>query len=168
MPPYLLRCNLSSSLCNLMRRVSPLVLHAQYCFVWGVSLTRPILFCVGSFSYTPRAVLCGEFLLHNTPQDVLCSKLLFHAPCCFMWGVSLTCLMLCYVGNFLHAPGCFMWGVSLTRSVLCYVGSFSYTPCAVLRGEFPIHNPSCFMWGVSLVCLVLYNDGIYSYTPHAV
>ena len=113
------------------------LLHAPCCFVWGISLTRPMLFCVGSFSYTPRAVLCGEFLLHNTPQDVLCAKLLFHAPCCFMCGVSLTGLMLCYVGNFLHAPGCFMWGVSLTRSVLCYVG------------EFLLHALCCVTWGIS-------------------
>ena len=43
--------------------------------MWGVSLTYPVLFYVGSFSYIPRAVLCGQFL--------------FHAPCCFMWGVLL-------------------------------------------------------------------------------
>ena len=45
-------------------------------FFGVVSLTRPMLFCVGSFSYTPHAVLCGEFLLHS--------------PCYIMWGVSLT------------------------------------------------------------------------------
>ena len=37
------------------------------------------------FSYTPLAVICGEFLLH--------------APCCFMWGVSLTRPLLFYVGS---------------------------------------------------------------------
>ena len=85
-----------------------------------------MLLYVGSFSYTPRALLCGEFLLH--------------APCSVMWGVSLTLSVLFYVGSFsymprallcgeflLHAPCSFMWGVSLTRPMLFYVRSFSYT-----------------------------------------
>ncbi len=82
--------------------------------MWGVSLTRPLLFYVGSFAYTPLAVICGEFLLH--------------ALCSFMWGVSLTSPFLFDVGSFsymplavlcgeflLHAPFCFMRGVSLTH-----------------------------------------------------
>ena len=77
------------------------LLHVLCCFKWGVCLTQPLLFYVGSFSYT---------------------------PCCFMWGVSLPRPVLFYVGSFsytslavlggkflLHAPCCFMWGVSLTR-----------------------------------------------------
>ena len=41
------------------------------CYVtWGVSLTQPMLFYVGSFSSIPYAVLCGKFLLN--------------APYCFM------------------------------------------------------------------------------------
>ena len=44
--------------------------------MWGVSLTRPLLFYVGSFPYTPCALLCEEFLLH--------------ASSCLMRGVSLT------------------------------------------------------------------------------
>ena len=94
--------------------------------MWGVSLTLPLLFHVRSFSYTPLAVLCGEFLLQ--------------APCCYMCGISLTRPLLFYVGSFsytpcallceeflLHASSCFMWGVSLTRP-----------------------GPFCFMRGVSL------------------
>ena len=50
------------------------------------SFTHPMLFYVGSFSYMPHAVLCGEFLLQ--------------APCCVMWGVSLTRLVLLY-GEFI-------------------------------------------------------------------
>ena len=117
--------------------------------MWGVSLTRPLLLYVWSFSYTPLAVLCGEFLLY--------------APCCFMWGVSLTRPLLFYVRSFsytplavicgeflLHAPCSFMWAVSLTRPVLFYVTSFSYMPLAVLCREFLLHAPFCFMRGVSL------------------
>ena len=178
--------------------------------MWGVSLTRLVLFMWGSyFSYTPRAVLRGEFLtcprllyvgsFSYTPRAVYVGIVfLLHAPCCvtwvisympqfffvlFLWGVSLTCLMLCYMGNFLHAPVClfFMWGVSLTRPVLfMWRSCFSYTPCAVLRGDFPLHDPSCVMWEVSFACLVLYNDGIsltrpmlfdlgsFSYAPCAI
>ena len=58
--------------------------------MWAVSLTHPLLLYVGSFSYTPLAVLCGEFLLHT--------------PCCFMWGVSLTRPVLIYVGSFSYTP----------------------------------------------------------------
>ena len=76
-----------------------------------------MLLYVGSFSYTPRALLCGEFLLHS--------------PCSFMWGVSLTRPVFFYVRSFsctlralscgeflLHAPCSFMWGVSRTHSSL--------------------------------------------------
>ena len=85
------------------------VLHTLFCFMWGVCLrdlllfmrgvsilcgeilTCPmLLFYVGSFSYMPHAVLCGEFLLY--------------ALCCFMWGISLTFLMLFYAGSFSYTP----------------------------------------------------------------
>ena len=36
------------------------LLHHLCCFMWGVSLTHPLLFYVGSFPYMPLAVLCGE------------------------------------------------------------------------------------------------------------
>ena len=135
--------------------------------MWGVSLTRTGLFYVGSFSYTPLAVLCGEFL--------------FHTLWCFVWGVSLTYHILFYVGSFsytpqavlcgeflLHAPCWFMWGVSLRRSMLFYVRSFSYRHIAVLCGEFLLHAPWCFMWGVSLTRPVLFYVRSFSYMPPAV
>ena len=131
--------------------------------MWGVSLTRLLLFYTGNFSYTPIAVLCGDFLLHS--------------PCCFMWGVSLTHSMLFYVGTFsstpdvvlcreflLHAPCRLMWGISLTRPLLFYVRSFSYTHFAVLCGEFLLHAPCCFICGVSLSRPLLVYVG--SLTPH--
>ena len=124
-----------------------------------------MLFYVGSFSYTPHAMLHVEFLSH--------------APCYFMWGVSLTHSMRLYVGSFsytphamlygeflLHAQCYFMLGVSLTHPMLCYLGSFSYmplcyvgsfpyTPNAILCAEFLLYAPCYFMWGAlinSLVC----------------
>ena len=169
-----------------------LLLHVPCCFMWGVCLTRPLLFYVGTFSYMPpRCFVWGVSLTR---------------PCCFMWGVSLTRLMLFYVTSFsytplavlcreflLHAPCCFMWGVSLTPPLLFHVGSFSLTcPCvlcgefvlhapAVLCGEFLLHAPCCcFLWGVSLTApccfmcgvslkrLMLFYAGSFSYTPLAV
>ena len=93
--------------------------------------------------------------------------------CCFMWGVSLTLLMLFSVRNFsytphavlcgeflLHSSCCFMWGVSLTLPVLFSVRNFSYTPHAVLCGEFLLHSSCCFMGGVSLTLPVLLSVGV--------
>ena len=52
--------------------------------------------------------------------------------------------MLC--GEFLlHAPCSFMWGVSLTRPMLYYVGSFSYTPHAIIMWGFSCTHPSLFL-----------------------
>ena len=98
-------------------------LTAPCCFMCGVSLKRPMLFYVGSFSYTPLAVLCGEFHVH--------------APCCVMWGVSLTRPLLCYVGSFSYTP----------LAVLC--GQFLlYAPCFFfLCGELLLHTPGCLMYG---------------------
>ena len=143
--------------------------------MWTVSLTCPILFCVGSSSYTPVLFPVGISLTHPvlfhvgivsyTPCAVLCVEFVLHTPCCFMWGVCLRHPLLFYVGSLyfmwgdsymphavvlceeflLHAPCCSIWGVSLTRCVLFYVGSFSYTPLAVLCGEFLFHAPCCFI-----------------------
>ena len=101
--------------------------------MWGVSLTHPVLVYVGSFSYTPHAMLCGEFLLH--------------APCSFMRRVSLTRPMLSdsfsdtphamLFGQFLLQAPCYVIRtVSLTRPMLFYAESFSYTPRAILSGGF--------------------------------
>ena len=153
------------------------------CFMLEVSLTRPVLFDVGSFFYTPLAVLCGVFLLHA--PAVLCGEFLLHAPAVVVvvvfWGVSPTHPLLFYVGSspytplaalfgkfLLHAPCCFMWGVSLTRPLLFYMGSLSYTPCAVGCGEFLLHTSFCFIWGVSLTRNLLFYVGSFSYTTCAV
>ena len=92
-----------------------------------------MLVYVGSFSYTPLAVLCGEFLLYAPCCFI--GEFLLHSLCSLMVSFSYTPLaVLC--GEFLfYAPCCFMWGVSLTRPLLFYLGSFSFTPLAVLCGE---------------------------------
>ena len=66
----------------------------------GEIFTCPmLLYYAGSFSYMPLAVLGGEFLLH--------------APCCFMWGVSLTHSVLFYVGCFSYITGSYFYAGSL-------------------------------------------------------
>ena len=123
--------------------------------MWGDSLPRPVLFYVGSFSYTPLAVLCGKFLLHAT--------------CCFMWGVSLT---RCFIGVGVgvgvpytplavlcgeileHGPCYFMWGISLTQSLLIYVGA-SLTLLVLI-----------FMEEVCFPCPMLFDIRNLSYTPY--
>ena len=111
------------------------------CLGSEILLHAPYYYYLGSFSYTPRAMLCGEFPL-NTSYAVIS-------------GVSLTHSMLFCVGSFPYTPhATIMWIISLTRPMLYYVGSFSYTPHAVLCGEFLLHAPCCIMWGVSLTRLM--------------
>ena len=117
-------------------------------FIWGVSLTQPMLvsFFIGGVSLTHSILgsfLSGEFvletpcLLHFYRGSFSYSWLFFFLN--FIWGVSLT-----------HWDDrfTFLWGVSLTHPVLAsvfffffffYLGSFSYTS----------HVGFTFLWGVS-------------------
>ena len=117
------------------------LLHVLCCFKWGVCLTQPLLFSVGSFSYT---------------------------PCCFMWGVSLPRPVLFYVGSFSYTPLAVLCGeVSLVRPLLFYVWSFSYTLCYRGGGGGPLHAPCFFMWGDSRTRSMLFYVGNFSYTVPA-
>ena len=119
-------------------------------FKWGVSLTRPMLLPVGTFSYTPCAVLCGEI--------ITCPS------CCFTWGVFLKFPMLLYVGSFsdtpdavlrgeflLHTPCYLMWEDSLTCRILFYVVTFFY-----ITHTFFLF----FFWEMSLILSVLFYVGV--------
>ena len=103
--------------------------------MFRVSFTHTILFYI------------REFLLH-APCYFMWE---LHTPCCVMWGVSLTHLMLFYVGSFSYP-------------MLFYVGSFSYTRHAILCGEFLLQAPCYFMWGVSLTCPILLYVGVVVFT----
>ena len=85
-------------------------------YVGSLSYT-PLLFSVGSFSYTPRVVLCGGVSLTR--------PLLFYVGSLFYIST-----VLFYVGSFSYMP----------RAVL--FGNSSYTPHAVLCGEFLLHAPA--------------------------
>ena len=139
--------------------------------MWGVSLTRPMLLPVGTFSYTPCDVLGGEI--------ITCPS------CCFTWGVFLKFPMLFYVGSFsdtpdavlrgeflLHTPCYLMWEDSLTCRILFYVVSFFYITHTFflflfsfffLSGKCLLHSPCCFMWGFLLhySCFFLYRKYIF-------
>ena len=126
------------------------LLHSSgHLFYWGVSLTLLELVWLRSFSYTPRAGLIEEFLLHTRPG--LIEEFLLHSSSWFDWGVSLTLLELVLVRSFsytfrdgfigeflLHSSGWFDWGVSLTLLELVRLRSFSYTPRAGFSDEFLI------------------------------
>ena len=140
-------------------------LHTLCYIMWGVCLTISPLFYVGSVSYPPRAItLRREFVLHTLGYFMwkycLTHPILF---CCFSYTPSSI-----YVGSFLHAPCCFMWGASLTCLMLFYVGIFSYRPHGVLCGEFLLHAPCWFLWELSITDPMLFYVGSFSSTPHAV
>ena len=104
-----------SVLCSII--CAEFVLYTLCQFTWRVCLTHRVLFYLGSFSYTPYAILC----LSYTPCATLCGEFLSHT--------------LCY----------FMWEVCLTHPVLLFVGSLSYTPYPNSGGEFVLHTLCYFM-----------------------
>ena len=75
-----------------------------------------------------------------------------------MWSFSHT-PMLFYAGGSLTCPCYFMWRVSLTHPMLCYVGSFSYMPLCYV-GSSSYMPPCYFTWGVSLICPMLFYVGV--------
>ena len=119
--------------------------RAGFCFIWGVSLSHPVLASFvcekfllrilswfnlysGSFSYTSRA---GFFFYLGSFSYTS------HTWLIFLWGVSLTHPMLALIssGEFLlHIP---CW-------LQFYLGSFSLTHpvlASILSGEFLLHIP---------------------------
>ena len=122
--------------------------RARLIFIWGVSLTHPMLhsffFLQGSLSYTSRAgfnfmrgvsltnpvlplFLAGEFLLHILSwfHSFLSGEFPLHIPCCLHF----------YSGSFSYTSRAdliiFISGVSLTHPMLV----------SFLSGEFLLHTP---------------------------
>ena len=111
-----------------------------FIFIWGVSLSHPILtlfscgefllhnpcwlhFYVESFSYTSRArfnFISWLSLTHPALASFLCRKFLAHIPCwlflCGEFLLHIPCWLL-DVGSFsyMFLGGCFMFGFSLTH-----------------------------------------------------
>ena len=112
-------------------------IRAAFIFIWGVSLTHPMLasffcgefflqipcwlyFSVGSFSLTHPMLASfsnlGSFSYTSRTVFIFSAESLFNIPCCFIfiWGVSLTypMLILLLYGEFFFFFF-FIWGVSL-------------------------------------------------------
>ena len=104
------------------------VLHTLGYFMWKYCLTHPILFCC--LSYTPSAILYGEFLtcpmlfyvgsFSYMPHAVLCGDFLLQTAWCFIWGVSLTCPMLFPVGTFYYRPHAVLCAEFLFHATCCF------------------------------------------------
>ena len=148
--------------------------RAGFIFIWGVSLTHPVLGLVlstdlllhipcwfyiyrGSFSYTSRA---GLIIYLG------CFSYTSHAGFIFMQGVSYTSNAdSFYVGSFSYtsrAVFIFMLGVSLTHPVLVFLFiscvSLTHPMLALfLSGEFFLHIP----------CWIYFSVGSFSYTSLA-
>ena len=137
--------------------------NAGFTFMWGVSLTHPVLV----------SFLCGEFLLHipcllpfylgSFSYTSHAGFIIFIWGFIFMWGVSLTHPVLAsflYREFFFHSPwwitvlfGEFLLHIPYWLHV--YVRSFSYTS-RVLGSFFYASNAGfSFIWGVSFTHPVL-------------
>ena len=150
--------------------------HACLSFLWGVSLTHPMLGFLLLLLLLFLLFKCGEFLLHipcwlhiyegnfsYTSRAgffllLLSGEFLLHIPCLLEFSVGIFSytthagffFFFFNLGNFSytsHAGFIFMRGVSLTHTVLCLF----------FCGEFLLHIP----------CLLDFSVGSFSYTSHA-
>ena len=176
---------------------------ARFIFLWGVSLTHPMLALlsgasflfgefllhipcwlhvyVGSFSYTSRVLgsffyasnagftfMWGVSLTHPVLASFLSGQFLLHIPCwlhSYMGSFSFTArggllLKKKYLGSFSYtsrAGFMFMWGVSLTHPEFWGVSFTHPMLVSALPGEFLLHIPCWFHFHV----------GSFSYTSQA-
>ena len=121
--------------------------RAYVIFIWGVSLTHPVLalillayfllhiscwfhFYLGSFSYTSRAgfiFIWGFSLTHPALDSFLCGKFLLHIPCwlflCGEFLLHIPCCLHFYAVSFAYTSGAVlisMQGISLTHPKLLF------------------------------------------------
>ena len=100
--------------------------------MWGVCFTLLELVLVNSFSYTPGASFCEEFLGLHSARAGFTDEFLLHSRCQSSEEFLL------------HSWCLFLWGVSLTLRELVLLRSFPYTPDASFREEFLLHSWSWF------------------------
>ena len=144
------------------------IYHAGFIFMWGVSLTHPML----------ALFLSGEFLLHIPCLLCLSVGSFSYTPhagffICLIWGVSLTQPRLASFlsGEFLlHIP---CWRFLFLFFLFFYLGSFSYTSRAafILIWEGSLTHPvqASFLSREILLhisCLLYSSVGSFSYTSH--
>ena len=137
--------------------------HVGFIFIWGVSLTHPVLasFLFGGVSLTHPVLasffLSGEFLL------LIPCWLHFHlgsfsyiSRAFFAFFLLIPCWLHFYQGNFSYtsrAGFIFIWGVSLTHPMLVSLLSDTFRAGCI------------FIWGVSLTHPVLAFFDVRSFFP---
>ena len=161
---------------------------------WLYFYMGSFLIYLGSFSYTSRAGLIfiwGVSLTHPVLASFLCREFLIHIPCCFQFyarSLSYTFRDGFFFFSFFFF---FIWGVSITNPmlVLLFIGRIALTHLVLasfLSGEFLLHIPCwhhfsvgsfsytsragfIFIWGVSYTSHTgfLFSVGSFSYTSHA-
>ena len=122
---------------------------AGFIFLWGVSLTHPMLVLF----------LCGEFLLH-IPCWLLLLLLLLLFFCLNLWNFSYTS----------RAGFIFMRGVSLTNPVLALFlsGEFLlHIPCLLFISVGSLSYTSLVGFSPSLLSWLHFYAGSFSYTSRA-
>ena len=153
--------------------------HSGFIFIWGVSLTHPML----------ALFFCGKFPLH-IPRWLHFFFLLGSFSCMsqagfiFLLGVSITHPVLASffnLGSFSdtsHHGFIFIWEVSLTHPVLAYfvlLGVSLAHPILALfvSGEFLLHIP-CWLYlsvrsfsSTAWTGFFFFNLGSFSYNSHA-
>ena len=133
--------------------------HAGFIFIWGVSLTHPVL----------ASFLFGEFLLHIPCwfHFYLASfSYTSHAPASFSYTSHAAFFFFFFFFFFLNlgsfsytsrAGFIFIWGVSLTHPVLA----------SFLFGEFLLHIPCWFHFYLASFSYTSHAPASFSYTSHA-
>ena len=125
-----------------------------FIFIWGVSLTRPMLAYFFLFFFS------GEFVLHipycfcfSLPLSLSlslsrCGEFLLDIPCWlyfYMRHFLTQCWLHFYLGSFSytsHVGLIFNWGISLTHPVLALF----------LSGEFLLHIPCLLIFSFLFLC----------------
>ena len=129
--------------------------HGGFPFLWGVSLTHPVL----------ASFLCGSFLFH-----------IFHAECFYVGSFCLFLFVCFYLGKFLlRTPYWFLFFIgviSLTHPVLALFLSWEFLlhiPCWLHiylgSSSYTSHTGFPFLWGISLthpVAGFIFKSGVLS------
>ena len=151
--------------------------RARFTFMWGVSLTHPVL----TFTF-----MWGVSLTYPMLTLFLCVEFLLHVPCCpnfylgsfsstsyagfiFIGGGGGGGVLLCIPCWLSFCVGSFHY--TSRAGFICYVGSFSYTfpfcPRFCLESlPYTSRALFTFIWGVSLThpMLTCFYVGSFSYT----
>ena len=140
--------------------------HVGFNFIWGVSLTHPVLasilsggfllyipcrlqFYLGSFSYTSHACLIflwGVYLTHHMPASILSGEFLLHTPCYLFFVLSFFSFYLRSFSYTSHTCLLLLWGCFSDTyhagfHFICGVSLTHPVLASILSEEFLLHIP---------------------------